>query len=193
MKTDTDTLTDDIARLPIEANRRSDEAERRLGRTVARHTESVLPPLLNRDEHRIVREHLALELAQGFEHQRETMSLVMESRLQSIREACNHVLITGKTHLRQERIAYFSEVYRQLEARMQALADTYIADADIRFARLGAIAAKHLREREQRRQEKAALDFLDTLDALMDEFRGIIGETVGGPPSISRDGGDELA
>jgi hypothetical protein len=180
MKTDTDTLTNDIAQLPVDANRRSDEAERRLGNTVARHTGSVLPRLLDRHEHRIVREHLAAELAQGFEHRREAMNLVMESRLQSIREACNHVLVTGKTHLRQERIVYFSEVYRQLETRMQALADAYIAAADARFARLGNIGAKHLREREQKRQEKAALDFLDTLDALMDEFRGIVSETVGG-------------
>lgn len=181
MKTDTQTLTDDVAQLPVEANRRGDEAERRLGLAVTHHSGSVLPRLLNPTEHRMVREHLGVELALGFEHRREALNLAMESRLQSIREACNHVLVTGKTHLRQERITYFGEVYRKLEGRMQALADGYIADADARFARLDAIGAEHLRKRERTRQEKAALDFLNTLDTLMDEFRSIVNETIAVP------------
>jgi hypothetical protein len=191
MKIDTQALTDNIAQLPAEANRRGDEAERRLGITVARHTESMLPRLLNPAEHRVVREHLAAELALGFEHRREALNLAMESRLQSIREACNHVLVTGKTHLRQERISYFGEVYRELEARMQALADAYIAEADARFARVDLIGAEHLRERERMRQKKGALDFLDTLDALLDEFRSIVSETIGARlPNESRSPAD---
>ena len=128
-----------------------------------------------------MREHLAAELAQGFEYRRAALSLAMESRLQSIREACNHVLVTGKTHLRQQRISYFGEVYRELENRMQDLADAYIEQADIRFARIDAISSEHLRERERARQQKAAMDFLDTLDRLMDEFRSIVSETIGPP------------
>jgi|GEM_PF-2429513 len=181
MKTDNQTLADDLAHLPAEANRRGEEAEHRLGMTLRRHNESLLPRLLNREEHRVVREHLAVELAQGFEHRRAALNLAMESRLQSIREACNHVLMTGKTHLRQQRIEYFGQVYRQLETQLQELADAYIADADARFARVERIATEHLRERERSRQKKAAMDFLDTIDQLMDEFRSIVTETVGGP------------
>jgi hypothetical protein len=121
---------------------------------------------------------MAAELALGFEHRRAALSMALESRLQSIREACNHVLVTGKTHLRQQRIDYFGQVYSELEARMQQLADTYVAQADARFARLPSIKADYLRERERARQEKSAADFLDTLDLLMDEFRAILSENV---------------
>jgi hypothetical protein len=183
MTNDNQTLAENLAQLPAEANRRGEEAEHRLGATLRRHNESVLTRLTNPQEHRVVREHLAAELAQGFEYRRAALSLAMESRLQSIREACNHVLMTGKTQLRQERIDYFGQVYRQLETQLQELADAYIADADTRFARVEKIASEHLRERERARQKKSALDFLDTLDQLMDEFRGIIGETIRSPGS----------
>jgi hypothetical protein len=133
---------------------------------------------VNPGEHRLVREHLAAELALGFEHRRAALGMVLESRLQSVREACNHVLVTGKTHLRQQRIDYFGQVYRELEGRMQHLADGFLAEADARYTRLEQIASDHLRERERARQEKAALDFLDTLDRLMDEFRAILSESV---------------
>ena len=178
MTTDHQALVSNLDNLPAEATRRGDDAELQIGRAVRRHTESVLPALLNRNEHRLVREHLAAELALGFEHRRAALSMALESRLQSIREACNHVLVTGKTHLRQQRIDYFGEVYRQLEGRMQQLADGFIAEADARFERIEQIRSDHLRNRERQRQEKSAQDFLDTLDRLMDEFRSIISEGV---------------
>jgi hypothetical protein len=61
---------------------------------------------------------------------------------------------------------------------MQDLADCYLPEADARYARLERIASEHLGERERGRQAKAALDFLDTLDRLMDEFRAILSENV---------------
>lgn len=164
--------------LPAEAARRGEDSEQQVGTALRRHSESLWPAVLHRDEHRQVREHLARELALGFEHRHAALGMALESRLQSIREACNHVLVTGKTHLRQQRIDYFGAVYHRLEARMQQLADSYIADADARYGRLEAIRSDHLRERERKRQEKSALDFLDTLDRLMDEFRSIIEENV---------------
>jgi hypothetical protein len=175
---DSNDLVDVLDALPAEAARRGDDSEHQVGTAVRRHTESLWPALLNREEHRVVREHLARELALGFEHRHAALSMALESRLQSIREACNHMLVTGKTHLRQQRIDYFGSVYSQLEARMQQLADRYVAEADARYARLDEIRSEHLRERERARQEKSALDFLDTLDRLMDEFRSIIDESV---------------
>lgn len=173
------TVLDD---LPAEATRRGNDSEHQVGSAVRRHSESLWPALVNRDEHRLVRQHLARELALGFEHREAALGMALESRLQSVREACNHVLVTGKTHLRQQRIDYFGVVYSQLEGRLQALADEFITNADARYARLERIKSDHLRERERQRQEKSAIDFLDTLDRLMDEFRGIIDESVDNGP-----------
>ncbi|MBK8640374.1 MAG: hypothetical protein IPN92_19575 [Chromatiaceae bacterium] len=178
--TDAD-LRQSLDKLPAEATRRGNELEHQVGTALRRHTEALLPALLNRAEHRQVREHVARELALGFEHRRAALGMAMESRLQSIREACNHVLVTGKTHLRQQRITYFGEVYRDLEGRMQQLADTYLTEADARYQRLAEIHSEHLRNREAARQEKSAADFLDTLDRLMDEFRSIISENIDRP------------
>lgn len=178
MNDESQTLLSDLANLPAEANRRGEESEVQVSRAMSRHTASVLPAVLNRREHLLVREHLAAELALGFEHRREALGMALEMRLQSVREACNHVLVTGKTHLRQQRIEYFGKVYRELEQRLQHLADDYIAEADARFTRLAKIQSEHLRERERARQEKSALDFLDTIDQLLDEFRSIVNENV---------------
>ncbi len=178
MNTEHLALVSDLDHLPAEATRRGDAAEQQISQAIRRHAESPWPALLNRGEYRLVRDHTAAELTLGFEHRRAALAMALESRLQSIQEACNHVLVTGKTHLRQQRIDYFGEVYRQLEARMQQLADSFIADADARYARIDAIRSEHLRTRERERQEKSAQDFLTTLDRLMDEFRSIISEGV---------------
>lgn len=164
--------------LPAEATRRGQDADQQMTRVLRRHSESVLPALLRRDEHRLVREHQTAELAMGFEHRRAALEMVLESRLQSVREACNHVLMTGKASLREQRLQYFGQVYAQLEQRMQRLADEFVSEADRRYAALERIQAPHLRDRERARQEKAAASFLDTLDQLMDEFRAILGEAV---------------
>jgi len=164
--------------LPNEATRRGQDVDRQIGHALRRQTGSFLPALVNRQEHALVREHLAAELALGFEHRRAALGMVLESCLQAVREACNHVLVVGKTHLRQQRIDHFGQVYRQLESRIQALADGFLTEADARYVRLERIASEHLRARERARQEKAALDFLDTLDRLMDEFRAILSENV---------------
>lgn len=174
----TQPIGSDLDTLPVEATRRGQDCEHQVLEALRHHRESILPAVFERREHHQVREHRAAELALGFEHRRQAIAMALESRLQSIREACNHVLVTGKTHLRQQRIEYFGDVYRQLEQRMSRLTDDYLAEADRRFARLESIQHEHLRRREQQRQEKAAEDFLDTMDQLMDEFRSIISEHV---------------
>ncbi|AGA89193.1 hypothetical protein Thimo_0323 [Thioflavicoccus mobilis 8321] len=178
MSPDNHALTVDLDDLPAEATRRGDDNEQRVDQALRRHTESLLPAMLERGRHRLVREHLDTELALGFEHRRQALSMALESRLQSIREACNHLLVTGKAHLRRQRIEYFGEVYRQLEQRMSQLADDYLAEADTRFARIEGLKSEHLRQREQQRLERSADDFLATLDRLMDDFRAIISENV---------------
>lgn len=173
-----DVIFDTVEHLPVEAHRRTDELEAQVQRTVARHRDTLLPRLLNREEFRVVREHLVAELVQGFEHRRAALDLAMQSRLQATREACNHVLVMGKVHLREQRIDYFSTAYQRLEGRLQGLIEAYLNEAEARFTRIDRLTIEHLRERERARQEKAAGDFLDTIERLLDEFRRITEETV---------------
>ena len=171
-------IIDSVDNLPVETHRRTDELEQQVITTIGRHRDSLLPRLLDRAEFRVVHEQLVAELKQGFEHRRAALDLAMQSRLQATREACNHSLVMGKVHLREQRIDFFSTVYQRLEARLQALIDDYIREAEARFDRVEAIRIEHLRERERARQQKSAGDFLDTLDRLLEEFRRITEETV---------------
>lgn len=171
-------IANNISIRHTEAKRRGHNIEEQMSNAVRRHGDSVLPGVLNPKKHRLVREHLITELSLGFENRRAALEMVLESRLQSVREACNHVLVTGKTQLRQQRIDYFGQVYRNLESSIQKIADQFLAEADARYARLTRISSEHLREHERKRQEKAATDFLDTLDQLMDDFRAILSENV---------------
>ena len=164
--------------LPGDAARRGEDNEHRVTQALERYQDSVIPGLPPRKERRLVREHLTAELRLGFEHRRAALGMVLETRLQSIREACNHLLVTGKTHLRRQRIEYFGEIYHQLEERLSRLADDYLKETDARFSRLETIKSDHLRRCEQQRLEKSADTFLSTLDALMDEFRSIVREHV---------------
>lgn len=177
---DQSTLIDDVSHLPIEAHRRTDALEAQVDNAVNRHRESLLLRVLERDEYRVVRQQRAAELLQGFEHRRAALELAMQSRLDATREACNHVLVMGKVHLREQRIEHFTAVYQRLEARIQGLIDDFITEAEARYERSEKIRVEHLRERERQRQQKAASDFIDTLERLLDEFRRITDETIGG-------------
>lgn len=174
----------EIDDLPTEAARRGSDNDTRVVQALDRQSNQLLPGLVYGKERRLVQQHLIGELAQGFEHRRQALGMALETRLHSIREACNHVLVTGKTHLRQQRLEYFGEVYQQVEQRMNALADEFLLDMDQRFGRLDRFSNERIRAREQQRLEKSVDDFLDTVDHLMEEFRSIISENVdhtGGP------------
>jgi hypothetical protein len=86
--------------------------------------------------------------------------------------------VTGKTHLRQQRLEYFGQVYRKVEVSMSTLSDQFLQDMDERFKRLDQFSSDSIRQREQARLEKSVDDFLTTLDSLMDEFRNIIHENI---------------
>jgi hypothetical protein len=177
-KSSTTESTEHIEQMPKEATRRGNESEQQIASALARHQESGIAMMFNRKERKLVQDELVLELAQGFEHRRKAISMSLETRLHSIREACNHVLVTGKTHLRQQRIEYFGDVLRQVEQRMNALADDFLSDADQRFQRLDDYKSDDLKNRERLRLNKSVDDFLNTLDRLMDEFTSIINEHI---------------
>ncbi len=170
--------TNQALNFPAEAVRQGEDNEVRVQQALARHNGRFTTLLAGRDERKMVQDNLIGELSKGFEHRRHALGMVLESRLHSIREACNHILVTGKTHLRQQRLEYFGQVYRKVEMSMSALSDQFLLDMDARFKRLDEFSSESIRQREQARLEKSVDDFLSTLDSLMDEFRNIIHENI---------------
>lgn len=183
--TETENETDLAEALPKQATRHQGQNDQRVEHALQTHQGQILPSLFNRRERQAVQSHLASELIQGFEHRREALSMVLETRLHSVREACNHVLVTGKTQLRQERIEYFASVYRNVERQMSAITDEFLADMDSRFNNLQSLSTPILRDREQQRLERSVDQFLGTLDDLLAEFRSIISESVSHQPQKS--------
>lgn len=178
MNTDNNEIIDCLKRLPEQATRRGDDNEHMVLRTLDQHSRKVFPVIFNRKERKLVRTHLLAELEQGFEHRRDALGMILETRLHSIREACNHVLVTGKTHLRQQRLEYFGKVYKKVTNSMDQLATEFLAEMDERFQRIEKYHSLCIREREQQRLEKSVDDFLDTIDLLLEEFRSIVSENI---------------
>ena len=168
----------EIDHLPEEATRRGEDSERQVSHAMERYSNPTLPVFFNRKERSLVQDELVAELAVGFEHRKKAIGMALETRLHSIREACNHVLVTGKTHLRQQRLEYFGEALRKVEMRMNQLADEFLADADKRYERIKQYKSEAIQARENKRLEKSVDEFLGTLDRLMDEFSNIINEHI---------------
>ena len=162
---------------PKDVARSGDTNEQQVMHAINRHNQAPFP-VLNRSERKLVQHHVLEELTQGFEHRRKALYMVLETKLHSVQEACNHVLVTGKTHLRQQRLEYFGEVFRQVEQRLNNLADDFLKDMDKRIEALKDFKSDAIRQREKQRLEKSVNDFLDTIDQLMDEFRSIISEHI---------------
>ena len=168
-----------IDNLPAEASQRGEDSEQRVIDAMERYgNSSVMPLILNRKQRKLVQEELIEELSQGFELRRKAIGMALETRLHSIREACNHVLVTGKTQLRQQRLEYFGDILRQVEQRMNELAEKFLLDMDERFNKLDQYNNDIIRDREKIRLEKSIEDFLNTLDCLIGEFRNIINEHI---------------
>lgn len=162
---------------PGDVARSGDSNDQQVINAIQRHSNNPFP-MINRSERKLVQTHMIQELSQGFEHRRQALNMVLETKLHSIREACNHVLVTGKTHLRQQRLEYFGEVFSQVEQRMNGLADEFLIDMDARFEKLESFKNETIKRRERQRLEKSVDDFLGTIDQLMDEFRSIISEHI---------------
>lgn len=155
MTANPETTTQKMDNLPEEAERRVDDNEHMVLQAVDRHRDNIMPVVFNRRERQLVRKQLMEELEQGFEHRRKALDLVLETRLHSIREACNHLLVTGKTNLRRQRMAYFGRVYRQVAQELDQLSVKFLTDMDQRFQKLGLFKIERIRNREQRRLEKS--------------------------------------
>jgi hypothetical protein len=182
-----DTTDKNMKPVPDEAQERVNENEHMVQRAVHRHKEAFIPMVFNHKERKLVRNQLMVELEQGFENRRRALDLVLETRLHSIREACNHLLVKGKTQLRQQRTTYFSRIYEQVAQDIDQLSTRFLADIDLRFQKLDQYKTDYVREREKKRLEKSVDDFLDTLDQLMDEFRHIAQENVDYQPFVRKE------
>lgn len=171
-------IIDCLEKLPERATRRGDDNERMVLRTMDQHNRRLFPAIFSKNERQLVRKHLLAELEQGFEHRRNALSMILETRLQSVREACNHVLVTGKTHMRQQRLEYFGKVYRNVAYSMDQLSSEFLMEMDERFKNIGRFHSNSIRDREVRRLEKSVDTFLDTIDQLLEEFRNIVSENI---------------
>ncbi len=160
------------------AERTGEDTERRVSEALQTHEHPVIPALFNRRERQVVQSALVIELEQGFEHRRKAIAMALESRLHSIREACNHALVMGKTDLREQRMAHYAEAMQRLDKRMNRLADDFLEEADQRFDRLERYRNERIRQREQERLDKSVENFLTTLDRMMAEFNSIVTEHI---------------
>jgi exonuclease VII large subunit len=168
----------EIDDLPTDTTQRSEDNEQQAISAMQRYSSSSLMGVFNGKQRNLIKKALASELELGFEHRHKAIDMALETRLHSIREACNHVLVTGKTHLRQQRLEYFGEALSRVEKRMGELADDFLQEADQRYQRLEGYSSDAIREREKQRLEKSVNSFLSTLDSLMDEFSSIIHEHI---------------
>lgn len=157
---------------------RSHSNEMQVESAVKRHQgRSFLLPY-NREERKQVQNNIMAELEMGFEYRRKALAVTLDARLQVIEESCNHVLMTGKTCLRQQRSAFFARELMRLKNNMDEMADEFAITIDQRLKRIHKYSNDLIRVREQERLEKSVVTFLDTLDQLVDDFINIINENV---------------
>lgn len=129
--------------------------------------------LMRREQRKVVQGNVVAELCQGFEYRQQALRMALDTRLQAMEEHCNHILITGKAQYRRERNSFFANQLVELQQQMDLLAECFNRDVDQRLQRINSYQSSHLQRREQERLEKSIDDFMDTLDALMDDFKTI--------------------
>jgi len=164
--------------LPFDATERTQANELQVESAVKRHQgRSFLLPF-NREERKQVQNNIMAELEMGFEYRRKALAVTLDARLQVIEESCNHVLITGKTFLRQQRSQFFAKELMTLKHNMDEMADEFAINIDQRLKQVNKYSNEMIRLREQQRLEKSVITFLDTLDQLVDDFSNIVNENV---------------
>ncbi|RUM40515.1 MAG: hypothetical protein DSY80_10135 [Desulfocapsa sp.] len=149
-----------------------------VGKTMERHRKAIFPPFPNLAQRKQVHGHLRKELEKGFEFRLKKLSLQLDTALHQVREESNHALVTGKTHLRKERMEFFAESYHEIVEKLNDLSDRFLTGLDGRFKRLEDFKTQVIRDREEQRLTKSVDDFLSTLDQLVDDYRNIISEHV---------------
>ncbi|MCB1866615.1 MAG: hypothetical protein KDG50_14450 [Chromatiales bacterium] len=168
-----------IDQMSGEAENRQKQNQSIVGGALQRYQQhGPLVALLNRKEHGIVRNSLVQELQQGFEYRRQSLQMVLDTRLQSMEEMCNQVLVTGKARLRQQRSRFFAEELFNVQQAMNAIAVRFNDEVGNALEALKRIEHERLRAREEERIFHAYELFHDTIDKLTTNFANIINESV---------------
>lgn len=164
--------------LPLDTSPVGKNHEQLTIRAIERHGDAP-SFLMDRQRRKLVQGNVLVELRQGFEYRQQALRMALETRLQAMEEHCNHVLVTGKAQYRRERNSFFARQLMELQEQMSGLADRFNLEVDQRLQKLDSYHSDHLKQREQERLEKSIDDFMDTLDALMDDFKNIFYSHVG--------------
>jgi hypothetical protein len=127
---------------------------------------------------RTVRSHEMMQLKTGFEYRRRALQMAVETKLQTVEEMCNHLLVTGKSEIRRERQEFFAAQSLKLQTAMDDCAQTFNQKWEASFERLEKLRNEHLRSREEERLLRSVDTFHAMLDELVTEFAGIIHEGV---------------
>jgi len=147
--------------------------------TLTNHRKKIFSAMPDWTRYRLVRGHLRQELEMGFDFRLRQLSLELDTALHQVREQCNHALVTGKAQLRKERMEFFADSYHDVTEQFNDLADRFLTDLDRRLERLEKYKSPVIRAREEERLTGSVDAFLNTLDQLVEEYRGIISEQVG--------------
>lgn len=119
------------------------------------------------------------ELSIGFEYRRKALQLAAESKLQAVEEACNHVLVTGKSEIRRERQEFFADQVSRLSMSMHAYAEEFNTEIDQRLGEIETLyKSEIIRDRERARLVRQIEDFHSVLEDMASEFQQIIDEGV---------------
>jgi len=178
LKPDRVKMGDCLEKLPEATINQGKNNEQLVLRALENYDRKIMSIFYDRKKRALVRDQLLAELKLGFEHRRKALNMILETRLQSAREACNHLLVTEKTKLRQEWLEFFGNMYQQVAGQLDALTTEFLNNVDQQFQRIEHYKTKCIKEREQKRLEKSVDDFLETVEQLLDEFRSIVSENI---------------
>lgn len=135
--------------------------------------------ILRRSASRLSLEAEQNELRAGFHYRSRALQLAVESKLQAVEEACNHVLVTGKSEIRRERQEFFADQVSRLSITMHQYAEEFNLEVDRRLQEIDATyKSPVIREKEEARLCRQIEDFHDMLETMAVEFQHIIKEGV---------------
>lgn len=138
----------------------------------------MLAGLFDGGERNLIKGKVLNELQIGFSYRESALKMQVDSRLAAMEEYCNHALMLGKGELRQKRNLAFAEKFKQLQAELDDLTETFNLEMDERLQKVAQYKNPRIREREQRRLEARIDQFFDIIDKLISDFCHIIHESV---------------
>ena len=145
----------------------------------ARVDHRLLSRLMPEASTQLGREAELTELEAGFEYRRQILLLAVQSKVQAVEEACNHLLLTGKSEIRRERHEFFADQLSRLARSMHGYAEDFNAEIDLRLDEITTrYKSEIIRKKEEQRLCRQVEGFHQVLDEMATEFQQIINEGV---------------